>query len=97
MCNHGNRRITQSDTSNPHSYKRGAIKNYLADFFRYNGRGHPPILLSFFGQNHILLRGGGVTPNSAKEKSAKNSYFWPKSPYLPFFKRFSVQGGGAVR
>ena len=58
------------------------------------GGGHPPILLSFFGQNHILLRGGGVTPNSAKEKSAKNSYFWPKSPYLPFFKRFSVQGGG---
>ena len=40
---------------------RDAVKNYLADFF-------PPIPLSFFGNNDFPLRGGGVPPNSIKEK-----------------------------
>ena len=49
---------------------RGAVKKYLADFFREGG-GVPPFPLRVFGQDDFPLRGGGYPPIPLRKKSAK--------------------------
>ena len=58
---------------------RDAVENYLADFFLLRGGGNPLFPLSFFWAQGLYVKGGGVPPNSVKEKNPlKDSYFWPK-------------------
>ena len=55
----------------------GALQKLLSGFFPLRG-GYPPFPLSFFGHNDFPLRGGGVPPNSVKEKSTKKQLFLAK-------------------
>ena len=45
-----------------------SMAKIFGDFLLRGGGGYPLIPLSFFGHNDFPLRGGGITPNSVKEK-----------------------------
>ena len=47
---------------------REAFKNYLAYFFPLRGRGDTSHSAKLFWAQRLSVKGGGVTPNSAKEK-----------------------------
>ena len=65
---------------------RDAVKNY---FFSVKGGGYPPFPLSFFGHNDTPVWGGGVPPNSVKEKIRwKTAIFGQKTPILALFDPF---------
>ena len=75
------------------------LEFFLA-IFRY-----PPFPLRVFGQDDFPLRGGGVPPNSVKEKiRLKTAIFGQKTLILAlfdlfvskFFLGFSVKGGGVT-
>ena len=46
---------------------KGRLQKLLSGFFPLRG-GYPPFPLNFFEHNDFPLRGGGVLPNSVKEK-----------------------------
>ena len=63
---------------------KGTFQKSFSGFFPLRG-GYPPFPSRVFGHNDFPLRGGGTPPIPLREKSSKNSYFWPKNAYFSPF------------